>query len=157
MPGIDALGGKLDSTLAYKFANRSNGQILAAYQGSNQTGAQLTTSVDNGNPGVSQQWTISSNNDGFFQIASLNPGGGSTVNALDDASGSTAAGAPVVQSLANGSQEQEWDVVSAGNGFFTFKNRLSGMVLDLDGAGFAVQQPLSSASQTQQWQIVPVH
>ena len=60
------------------------------------------------------------------------------------------------RSLANGSQEQEWDIISAGNGYFNFQNRLSGLALDLDVSGFAVQQSQSSTSQTQQWQIVPV-
>lgn len=157
LPGLDAIGGKLDPTLNYKFVNRSNGQILAAYQGSNQSGAQLNTLADNGDPAISQQWRITSNDDGFFQIASANPGSGNTVNVLDDSNASTSAGNPILQSQANNSQEQEWDVVSAGNGYFNFKNRQSGLMLDLNSAGFAVQQTQSSASQTQQWSIVPVH
>jgi len=157
LPGMDALGGKLDATLSYKFVNRSNGQVLAVSQASNQAGAQLNTAVDSGNPGLSQQWNITSNNAGFFQIASLNPGVGGTTNVLDDSGGSSAGGNPVVQSLANGSQEEEWNVVSAGNGCFNFVNRLSGLALDLSGSGFAVQQSLSANSQTQQWQIVAVH
>jgi len=157
LPGMDALGGRLDATLSYKFVNRSNGQVLAAAQGSNQSGAQITTAVDSGSPALSQQWQITSNGGGFFQIASLNPGPGGTVNVLDDSSGSNSAGNPVVQSLANGSQEQEWDVVSAGSGYFNFKNQMSGLVLDLNSSGVAVQQTASSTSQTQQWQIVPVH
>ena len=157
LPGMDALGGRLDATLSYKFVNRSNGQVLAAAQGSNQAGAQLTTAVDNGSPPFSQQWQIASNGTGFFQVASLNPGQGGTVNVLDDSGGSNSAGNPVVQSLANGSQEQQWDVVSTGNGYFNFKNRLSGLVLDVNASGAAVQQTAASSSQTQQWQIVPVH
>lgn len=157
LPGIDALGGKLDPTLNYRLVNRSNGQILAAYQGSNQSGAQLSTLADSGSPGPSQQWQITSNGDGFFRIASLNPGPGSTVNVLDDSNGSSSAGNPVLQSEANGSQGQEWDVASAGNGYFNLTNRQSTLVLDLNSSGFAVQQAQNSAAQTQQWQIVPVH
>jgi len=53
-------------------------------------------------------------------------------------------------------------VVSAGGGYFTLVNRLSGMALDMNGGtgaqtGFAVQQPENNAAATQQWQIVPVH
>lgn len=157
LPGIDALGGKLDPALDYKFVNRSNGQILAAYQGSNQSAALLNTVADNGNPAISQQWRITSNGDGFFQIASADPGPGNTVNVLDDSKASTSAGNPILQSLANNSQEQEWDVLSAGNGYFNFKNRQSGLVLDLNSSGFAIQQTQSSGSQTQQWSIIPVH
>jgi arabinogalactan endo-1,4-beta-galactosidase len=157
LPAIDALGGKLDSMLSYKFVNRSNGQILAVSQGSNQPGAQMNTAVDNGNPGLSQQWRITSNNDGYFQIASMNPGPGATVNAWDDSGGSNSAGNPILLGVASTSPEQEWDVVSAGNSYFNFKNRLSGLVLDLNTSGFAVQQGQSNAAETQQWQIVPVH
>jgi len=66
-------------------------------------------------------------------------------------------GSPGSTARQHGSQEKEWDIISAGNGFFNLKNRLSGMVLDLNSSGFAVQQSQSASSQTQQWQIVPVH
>jgi hypothetical protein len=60
------------------------------------------------------------------------------------------------------STEQEWNVVSVGNGYFNLVNRLSNLVLDTNGgsgalAGFVVQETASSSTQTQQWQIVPVH
>jgi arabinogalactan endo-1,4-beta-galactosidase len=45
LPGVDALGGKLDPTLSYQFVNRSTGQPIGT------------------------QWRIVSNNDGYFQIA----------------------------------------------------------------------------------------
>src|SRR5882672_10610540 len=41
LSGVDALGGKLDPSLAYKLVNRANGQVLAVDQGSNQAGAML--------------------------------------------------------------------------------------------------------------------
>lgn len=157
LPGIDALGGRLDPMLSYKFVNGSNGQDLAAYQGSNQSGAQLNTVPDSGNPAITQQWRITSNGDGFFQIASVNPGSGSTVNVLDDSGASNSAGNPILQSQADSSQEQEWDVISAGSGYFNFKNRQSGLVLDLSSSGFAIQQTEAGSVQTQQWRIVPVH
>ena len=162
LPGLDALGGKLDPSLAYKFVNRSTGQILEVYQASTTAGAPLNTLADNGNPGLSARWSITSNNDGFFQIASLNPGPCGAVNALDDSGASTASGNAIVQSNADGTQEQEWNIVTAGNGYFTIVNRLSNMAIDMNGgmsaqAGFAVQEPVSSSAATQQWQIVSVH
>src|SRR5208337_1261765 len=161
LPGIDALGGRLDSTLSYMFINRSSGQILSVHQASTAAGAMLDVEPDNGTPTLSQQWRITSNNDGYFQIASLNPGAGDTTNVLDDAGGSTASGNAIVQSPSGGGQEEEWNIVSAGNGYFIIVNRVSGLVLDMNGgvgaqAGFAVQEPQNS-SMTQQWQIVPVH
>lgn len=111
LPGIDALGGKLDPTLSYQFVNRSNGQAL------------------------SQQWRITSNGDGYFQIASANG-----VMLSPSGSGATSG----------------WDVVSAGNGYFRFVDRANGLVLDWSG-GVAVEDSQDNGSMTQQWQIVPVH
>jgi len=161
LPAIDALGGKLDATLSYKFVNRSSREILSVYQASNSAGALLDAEADSGSPSLSQQWRITSNLDGYFQVASLNPGSGNTTNALDDSGASTTSGTAVVQSLANGSTEQEWTMVSVGNGYFSLVNHLSGMALDTNGgsgalAGFVVQEPQAAGAQTQQWQIVPV-
>jgi arabinogalactan endo-1,4-beta-galactosidase len=162
LPAIDALGGKLDSTLSYKFVNPGSGQILSVFQASTAAGALLDAEADNGNPTLSQQWRITSDNDGYFQIASLNPGAGNTTNVLDDSGGSTLSGNAIVQSPSGSVQELEWNIVSAGNGYFSFVNRASGLVLDMNGgtgaeAGFAVQEPQNNNSATGQWQIVPVH
>jgi arabinogalactan endo-1,4-beta-galactosidase len=161
LPGIDALGGNLDATLSYKFVNRSNGNILAVYQASNSSGAFLDAEPNSGSPALSQQWRITSNQDGYFQIASLNPGAGNTTNALDNSGASTTNGTAIVQSTVNSSTEQEWSIVSAGNGYFSLVNRLSGLAVDTSGGsgalvGFVVQEPVSSSAQTQQWQIVAV-
>jgi hypothetical protein len=149
------LGGKLDSTLSYKFVN-GRGQILSVYQKSTAAGAMLDAKTDSGNPTLSQQWRISSNNDGYFQIASRNPGAGNSTNVLDDSGGSISSGNVIVLSPPGSARELEWNVVSAGNGYFYFVNQASGLVLDING-GFAVQEPQDSNSMTQQWQIVPVH
>jgi arabinogalactan endo-1,4-beta-galactosidase len=162
LPGIDALGGNLDSTLTYKFVNRRSGEILSVYQGSNASGAMLNAEANSGSPSLSQQWRIASNLDGYFQISSLNPGAGNSTNVLDDSGASTTSGTAIVQSVANSSTEQEWTIVSVGNGYFSLINHLSGLALDTSGgsgalAGFVVQEPQSGSTQTQQWQIVAVH
>jgi arabinogalactan endo-1,4-beta-galactosidase len=144
LPGIDALGGKLDATLNYKFVNLGNGQILSVYQGSSAAGAMLETEADSGNPSFSQQWRIGSNDDGYFQIASLN-----SANVL------TGSGSAITQSPAGSGQGLEWNIVSAGNGSFHLVNRASGLVLDLSG-GFAIAAQ-ESGSTTEEWQIVAVH
>jgi arabinogalactan endo-1,4-beta-galactosidase len=162
LPAMDALGGKLDSTLSYKFINLGSGQILSVFQASSAAGALLDGEADNGNPTLSQQWRITSDNNGYFQIASLNPGAGTTTNVLDDSGGSTLSGNVIIQSSSGSGQELEWNIISAGNGYFIFVNRVSGLVLDLNGgvgveAGFTVQEPQDNSRATQQWQIVPVH
>lgn len=162
LPGLDALGGKLDPTLNYKFVNRSSGKLLSVFQGSTAAGAMLDAEADSVAPTLSQQWQIMSNSDGYFQIASVNPGAGNTTNVLDDSGGLTSTGNLIVQSPSGGGQEEGWNVVSVGNGYFVLLNRVSGLVLDMNGgagaqAGFAVQEPQSSGASTQQWLIVPVH
>jgi arabinogalactan endo-1,4-beta-galactosidase len=161
LPGMDGLGGKLEATLRYEFVNRASGLILAVSQGSNVGGAMLDAEANSVSPTLSQLWQITSNKDGYFQIASLNPGAGNTANVLDDSGASLSNGNAIVQSTSNGSQEQEWNVVSVGNGYFSFVNRVSGLVLDMNGgvgalAGFAVQEPQSNSG-TQQWLIVAIH
>jgi hypothetical protein len=161
LPGMDALGGKLDATLRYKFVNRSSGLLLSVSHASNTAGALLDAEADNGSPAPQQQWRISSNGDGYFQIASLNPGAGGVTNVLDDEGASMANGTAIIQSPSGAGQELEWDVVSAGGGYFLLVNRLNGLVLDMNGgtgalAGCAVEEPQNSEALTQQWQIVPV-
>lgn len=164
LPGMDALGGNLDPALSYKFVNRSSGEILSVYQGSNASGAMLNAEANSGSPSLGQQWRITSNLDGYFQISSLNPGAGNSANVLDDSGASTTSGTAVVQSQAGVSieQEQEWTILSVGGGYFSLVNRLSGMALDTNGgsgalAGFVVQEPQSGSVQTQQWQIVAAY
>jgi hypothetical protein len=159
---VDALGGNLDPTLSFKFVNRSSELILSVYPSSNSPGAMLDAEANSGSPSLSQQWSITSNLDGYFQVASLNPGAGNTTSALDDSGASTTAGTAIVQAPGNGSMQQEWTLVSVGNGYFSLVNRLSAMAADTSGgsgplAGFVVQEPLSASAQTQQWQIVAVH
>jgi arabinogalactan endo-1,4-beta-galactosidase len=162
LSGIDALGGNLDPRLSYKFVNRSSGEILSVHEGSNASGAMLNAEANSGSPSLSQQWRITSNLDGYFQVASVNPGAGNTTNALDDSQASMTGGTAIVQSMANSSTEQEWTIVSVGNGYFSLINHLSGLALDTSGgsgalAGFVVQETQSGSAQTQQWQIVAAH
>jgi Bacterial Ig-like domain (group 3)/Ricin-type beta-trefoil lectin domain-like len=97
----------------------------------------------------------------------LNPG--ATVNVLDT-QGSTVQGAPVTQvAAATGTASQEWNIVTAGNGYFTVVNKTSGMVLATvagTSAADALQQQapasvnadwITPAAKNQTWQIVPVH
>ncbi len=158
LPGVDGLGGKLDPSTSYKFVNKSNGQILGVYPNSPSGSTWLNTAPDNGNPMATQQWSIASNNDGYFQISNMNPGSGT----LDDAGGATTSGSIISLVAPGNAPYQEWNIVSAGSGYFSIVNRASGLVLDMNEgagnqAGFAVQEPQNSTSLTQQWRIVAVH
>jgi arabinogalactan endo-1,4-beta-galactosidase len=177
LSGIDALGDKLDPALSYKFVNRSSGTILSVSQPSNTSGELLDAEADSGRPTLSQQWRITSNHDGYFQIASLTPGANNTTNVLSDFGSPKTNGNAIVKSAARNSIrrdsteqasteqvsiEQEWSIVSAGNGYFKLVNRRSGRALDTSVGSvvldrLVVQKPTSCSAQTQQWRIVPVH
>lgn len=167
LSGIDALGDKLDATLSYKFVNRSSGNILSVYQASTTSGVLLDTEADSGRPTLSQQWRIASNHDGYFQIASLSPGASNTIKVLGAFRSSKTSGVAIVQSTARNSTgrdstEQEWNIVSAGSGYFKIVNRRSGLALDSSAGSaaldrFVVQKPTSRSARTQEWRIVPVH
>ncbi|HEX4155446.1 MAG TPA: RICIN domain-containing protein [Acidobacteriaceae bacterium] len=168
LPALSAVGGTIDASLAYKLVNAADGTLLESAAALTTSGARLDTGVDPGVISAHQEWRIMSNNDGYFQIASLNPA--TPVNVLDS-QGNTAAGSAVVQaSASSGTANQEWDIVSAGSGYFTVVNKESGLVVATSpgGSGSAdaiVQQtPTSSnadwitpASKNQMWRIVPVH
>jgi len=164
LPAMAALGGKLDQSLAYKFVNASNGQVLELPSG---TGTILDTTQDTGVSCTNQQWQISSNNDGYFQIANLSGGAASVL----DNGGLVTAGAVVSLQppTSTVTPEQEWDIITAGNGTFTILNKANSYVLGADFSsnsnGVIEQQPATSsnidwvtpARTSQQWQIVPVH
>jgi arabinogalactan endo-1,4-beta-galactosidase len=156
LPGMDALGGKFDNTLSYKLVNEATGGVLESYQASNASGAYLDVTTDNGSQGLTQQWLLASNGNGYFTIK--NNGGANPANVLDDPGGSTTAGAQLEQLSLSGSgtAEQLWNVVTAGNGYYYIVNDASGQVLDLNSSGYAVQNTQSAAT-SQMWQIIPVH
>ena len=167
LPGVDALGGKLDSTLAYKLVNVGSGQILETDGAMTANGIPLNTSADSVDPSLHQQWKISSNADGYFQIANLNTASGETAEVLDTDGSNSVGGSVVANTVASGTASQEWNVVTAGDGTYAIVNRSSGLVLASSGAASSsIQQQspsatttdwITPAASTQQWQIVPVH
>jgi hypothetical protein len=167
LPALSAVGGTLDASLTYKFVNIADGTLLETAAALTTSGAPLDTGADPGVISAHQQWQITSNGDGYFQIASANPA--TPVNVLDS-QGNTADGSAVVQAAASsGAASQEWDIVSAGGGSFTVVNKASGLVLaTVSGSGSTdsvVQQTpadrnadwITPKGKNQMWRIVPVH
>jgi arabinogalactan endo-1,4-beta-galactosidase len=163
--GADALGGKLDASLAYTLVNVASGQILEVAGSAGSSGTPLGTATTDGGASLSQQWSIASNGDGYLQIANLNVSTGAAAQVLDN-SGSSAAGAAVVlNSSSSGDASQEWNLVTAGGGSYTIVNKSSGMVLAATSSGAIQQQAPSSTNvdwivpvnNTQLWQIAPIH
>jgi arabinogalactan endo-1,4-beta-galactosidase len=158
LPAADALGGKFDPSLRYKIVNGSTEMILEPSQGSSASGASLVAGNDSFVAIPYQQWQISSDGDGYFRVANVSASASGVPNVLDDTGGATSAGSPIVQASATGSEEQEWDVVTAGGGYFNIVNRVSGLVLGINsGTGLADQQTPVSSTLSQEWQIVPVN
>ena len=164
LPATDALGGKLDPTLSYKLVNLATGQVLGTASLPGASGTVLGTDTDTGAESLAQQWTITSNDDGFFQIANRNVVSGASAQVLDN-NGSGSAGAPIVVDAASTADAgQEWNIVTAGNGTWTIANKSSSMVLTASSGAIQQQQPsatnadwITPASASQQWKIVPVN
>jgi arabinogalactan endo-1,4-beta-galactosidase len=165
LAGADALGGKIDSTLSYALVNVSSGEILGAAGAAGSTGTPLGVSAGDGGAILSQQWSITSNGDGYLQIANLDVAQGSPAQVLDNA-GSTASGSTIVLNAATaGDAGQEWNLVTVGSGQYTLVNKASGLVLAATAGGAIQQQSPTStsldwitpANTTELWQVVPIH
>jgi hypothetical protein len=129
LAGLDAVGNKLDPTLNYKLATPQGGilaRIQAPPQGTTEPESPLRLAQDSASPTPEEQWTIRSNNDGYFQIRSAAANSQSWVLDGSDA-GDTVAAPP------SGAPAQEWDVRSLGRGLFQFVNRASGRAASLRG------------------------
>jgi arabinogalactan endo-1,4-beta-galactosidase len=167
LSGIDALGGKLDSTLAYKFVNFATGNILETPTTVSSGGAPLDTATSDGGASLYQQWTISSDGSGYLQIANVGLSQGNTTQVLDNNGSSTSGTSVVLNAETAGAGSQQWNLVTAGNGYYAIVNKSSGLVLAAAGSGAGTitqQSPMSTnvdwitpASQSQLWQVIPVH
>jgi arabinogalactan endo-1,4-beta-galactosidase len=156
LPGIDGLGGAVDSALSYKIVNRATGRVLAVSDGRASADSTANSTIDDANPSANQRWRITSNKDGSVQIASMSQGTGNAEKIL----GVNAGGNIIVESAA-GSIQQEWNIVSAGNGYFRIVSRRTGRALDAGGTSgqqtsSRVHEPRTAHPQTQQWRIVRV-
>ena len=151
LPGMDAVGGKLNAALHYKLTNRKLSLLLG---GDGNTVSANFTSLLAGLDGIVDtrlQWTIASDNNGAFTIANLHASGNDRTVVLDAASETA-----VTETTANGLPQQSWDVQTAGDGYFYLVNQSTGQVLGLDDRGYAVEQSQASAGQSAQWAITPV-
>jgi Ricin-type beta-trefoil lectin domain-like len=135
LAGLDAVGNKLDPSLNYKLVTPRGGILARAEtrpEGAMGPESTLRLAHDSTNPTLEEQWTIRSNNDGYFQVrsAAANP----QLWVLDGSdAGDTVAAPP------NGTPAQEWDVRSLGHGLFEFVNRATGQAASLRGQELGFQ------------------
>lgn len=156
LPGLDAVGGKLDSTLTYKLTNRQTQGLLGA--DGNRVGTTLFSLLNqlDGQVDTHSQWNIASDNNGRFTLANVHASGGTPV-VLDGGDANTNAGSSFVSDLAaDGSAGQNWDVQTAGDGYFYIVNKATGLILSMDHTGRAVEVPMASVKEQGQWAITPV-
>ncbi|MBW4028922.1 MAG: hypothetical protein HIU93_16270 [Acidobacteria bacterium] len=160
LPGLDAVGGKLDATLTYKLVNRADSSLLRGNHGR----VGIAPSDDRGDDrgefdGLVRppsQWQIASTNNGFFTIANVNASSsqGRFVLTSGPPSSDTTQPTPVVLAGIDGSPLQGWDVQTAGEGFFFLVNQSDGRALAIGANGEAVKRPLDG-SLGEQWKITP--
>jgi arabinogalactan endo-1,4-beta-galactosidase len=131
LPGLDAVGNKLDQTLAYKLVTPRH-RVLALSPVSAASTSRLRLTLDSANARAGERWTIQSNGDSFFQMRSAVANG--QLLLLDGSDANDTVAAPP-----DGSPAQEWDVRSLGNGVFHIVNRASGQAVSLQGRALTFQ------------------
>lgn len=164
--GADALGGKLDPTLHYMLVNVATGQALGTAGIAGNSGTPLATQSTDGGATLAQQWSITSNGDGFLTIANLNVVPGASTPVLDSGGTGAAGSAVVLNNAQSGAASQEWNLMTAGGGDYTLVNKSTSLVLTANATSGAIQlqAPESSnedwitpVNNSQLWQVVPIH
>jgi len=111
-------------------------------------GTPTPTPTPTQNPGGSGQVDTSA----WYTLVNRNSG-----KAVDVYNLSTADGARITQWSRNSGTQQQWQFVSAGNGYYKLKSRLSGKVLDVSGNstadGAAIQQYSDHNGANQQFSL----
>ncbi len=114
---------RLEASVTYTFRSVSANKCLDVTDFSNADGANIQLWDCSGQ--AAQQFTLVSQNGGYFSIRNVNSG-----KCLDVWGRSTTAGANVAQYTCNGGTNQQFSVVDAGGGNVRFIARHSGMALD---------------------------
>ncbi len=115
-----------------------------------------------GNPKIAAKWyppltaQIKAVSGGtYYKLVNRNSG-----KVLDVTGASTANGANIIQWTDSGTANEQWSIVSVGNGYSKLISRSSGKALDVTGAstanGAQVIQWADSGTTNQQWNIVSV-
>jgi len=92
---------------------------------------------------------------GSFEIVSVHTG-----KVLEVAGASSGNGVSIQQNALNGFEQQQWQFVPTGDGYYFIQNILTGKVLDVTGGyttgGTLMQQWQELGGANQQWRLVPV-
>ena len=126
LPGIDAIGNKLDPSLKYKLVVVPYGVALTLLPDFIPPAGNVWVWLDTATVIPEEQWSVESMGDGFFQIRSAARQNQWLV--LDGSNQDT-----TVAASPNGTPAQEWDITSLGNGDFQIVNRETGLPISLLG------------------------
>lgn len=141
---------KVDMDLSRPFTLRNVTNGFAIDTGGSVTpGSQLELRTLDG--GVTQRWQVIETEDGFVRLE--NPANGLVIDGAGGASGSF-----VQQSAWTGSPQQQWKLVTVGQGNYNVLNRETDLALDSGGAvpeGSPLKQWRADGSPNLQWRLSP--
>lgn len=148
-----ALSYGLDSIATLRIVNKNSGKSLNLQLGGMTNGAAIDQSAFK--TGDDQRWMLVPTEQGdHFKIMSWVNGKSASI-AFD----SSMVGAQLWCWDYNNDSSQQFDLVSAGNGWFEIKNVRSGLVLEVAGGSTAdnavVQQNRQNGAASQMWKLYP--
>lgn len=144
----------ISPTSTYTLTAQNSSQCLDVAGGSMASGTKLDQQSCTSN--LNQQWTFTSENNGFYEISSVNSGRAG--NEVLDVPGQSATNGTVLdQAPWTGSTSQQWLMAPTAAGTYQVINRNSSDSLDVVGnsktAGASVDQWPWNAQANQQWAL----
>ncbi|MBV9867802.1 MAG: RICIN domain-containing protein [Abitibacteriaceae bacterium] len=141
----------------YKIINRQSGLLLQQSGHDLKDFTPITQGVETANDST-QQWRLVGQGNGVYKVVNRNDG-----LLMEVGSNATQPGAAVDlyhdKSEPPGKSNQQWSLISLGNGYYELINTNSGLALDsvMDNKQSAIiQQSVYKGNLTQQWQIIKV-
>ncbi len=148
------------SSTTYELVNRNSNEVMDVTGQSTSDGGEVIQ--DTNNSASSQEWTlVAASTSGYFNLVNVNSGlvlevlGGSTSTPPSPSDATQ-----LDQWSQNGGENQQWQFVSTGDGYYTLVNLNSQQLADVQYAstndGAPVIQWPGNGNYNQEWQLVPV-
>ncbi|WP_165828823.1 RICIN domain-containing protein [Flavobacterium sp. HTF] len=122
----------------YKLTHKGTNQCLDVFNNSNQPGANVQQSTDNGSD--AQRWVVTLEADGFYKLTHKG-----TNQCLDVFQNSSVQGANVQQSTDSGNNAQRWKIEIMSDGYAKLTHKGTNQCLDVDN------NSSQSGANVQQW------
>ncbi|MEU8271738.1 ThuA domain-containing protein [Sphaerisporangium sp. NPDC049002] len=121
----------ISPTAWYSLANRGNGKCVDARAAASSNGTAIQQYTCNGT--FAQQFQVQPTSNGFARMNNRN----NSAQVIDVTGVSTADGAPLQLWTYGGGNNQQWQALSEGGGYYHFVSRLSAKCLSVPGASTA--------------------